>query len=151
VAKARKRVAGRGAAKASRSARGAEAAKLINAYVGRSHANLQAVAHRLRRLVKKTVPASRETVNAWGIPTFEYNGPMCLMMVGEHHVTLGFTRGTSLPDDAELLEGTGKNLRHVKLKEVEHLRDANLRQLLLEAAALNEAKPMSGSMRAKKS
>jgi len=43
-----------------------------------------------------------------------------------------------------------KNLRHVKLKEVEQLRDANLRQLILEAAALNEETPVSESMRIKR-
>jgi len=78
------------------------------------------------------------------------SGPqMCLMMVGKSHVTFGFTRGASLKDSTGLLEGTGKNLRHVKLNEVEQLRDANLRQLLIEAAALNEATPLTGSMRVK--
>ncbi len=133
----------------SRNAHGAEAVKLINAYVAKSSAELRAVADGLRQLVKKTVPGSKEAVNAWGLPTFEYNGPMCYVMMGKKHLTLGFVRGTSLPDDAELLEGTGKNLRHVKLKEVEQLRDANLRQLLLEAAELNEAVPMADSMRTK--
>src|SRR5437667_1475489 len=124
--------------KASKSAAGAEAVRRIGVYVERTGPKLKAVANGVRRLVKNTVPGAKEAVNAWGVPTFEYNGPMCLMMVGKHHVTLGFTRGTSLEDRAELLEGTGKNLRHVKVKEAEQLRDANLRQLLLEAAALNE-------------
>ena len=44
---------------------------------------------------------------------------MRYIIVGKNHVTLGFTRGTSLEDSAELLEGKGKNLRHVKVKEVE--------------------------------
>jgi len=145
-----KRKVVRKAGKASRSARGPEAIRLINAYVGKSKAQLRDLANGLRRLVKKTVPGVKETVNPWGLPTFDYNGPMCVMMAGKKHITLGFVRGTSLPDDADLLEGTGKNLRHVKLKEVEQLRDANLRQLLLEAARLNEATPVTASMRVKK-
>jgi hypothetical protein len=32
------------------------------------------------------------------------------------HVNVGFFFGTSLPDPARLLEGTGKNGRHVKLR-----------------------------------
>ena len=32
------------------------------------------------------------------------------------HVTVGFFRGADLPDPAQLLEGTGKYMRHVKLR-----------------------------------
>lgn len=32
------------------------------------------------------------------------------------HVNVGFFRGAELPDDAGLLEGTGKYMRHVKLR-----------------------------------
>jgi len=134
----------------SRSASGKEAIRAIDDYVRHKNGKLESVANALRRLVKKTLPRSREAVNAWGIPTFNFNGPLCYMMQGKQHLTLGFMRGTSLADDAGLLEGTGKNLRHVKLKEIEQLCDANLRQLLLEAAALNERTPLTHSMRAKK-
>jgi len=89
-------------------------------------------------------------VNAWGVPTFDFYGPFGILMAGKNHITFGFTRGTSLGDPAGLLEGTGKNLRHVKLKTAEQLRDANLRQLILDAAALNGDSPMTPSMRVKK-
>jgi hypothetical protein len=134
----------------SRSTSGKEAIRAIDEYVRHKNAKLESVANAVRLLVRKTLPRSREAVNAWGIPTFNFNGPLCYMMLGKHHLTFGFTRGTSLADDAGLLEGTGKNLRHVKLKEIEQLRDANLRQLLLEAAALNEGTPLTDSMRVKK-
>ena len=133
-----------------KSATGPEAVYRIDDYVQVKNAKLAPLSRELRRLVKKTVPGSQEAMNSWGVPTFDYHGPMCLMMVGKSHVTLGFARGASLKDSAGLLEGTGKNLRHVKLKEVEQLRDANLRQLLVEAAALNEETPLSESMRVKK-
>lgn len=32
------------------------------------------------------------------------------------HVNVGFFRGAELPDPAQLLEGTGKSMRHVKLR-----------------------------------
>jgi hypothetical protein len=145
TAKKRKR-----SSKASKSAFGKDAVRLIDSYVQRKNAKLKPVADGLRQLVKKTLPGSREAINPWGVPAFDLHGPVCVMMVGKHHITLGFTRGTSLPDGTGLLEGTGKNLRHVKLKEVEQLRDANLRQLLLEAAALNEKSPLTESMRPRK-
>ena len=134
----------------SKEAYGKDAAKFINAYMQRRSPNLQHLAAGLCRLVKKTVPASREAVNPWGIPAFDFHGPFCFMMVGKNHVTFGFARGTSLADPGKLLEGIGKNLRHVKLSEPAQLRDANLRRLIKEAAALNRATPLTPSMRVKK-
>jgi hypothetical protein len=63
---------------------------------------------------------------------------MCMLMVGEKHVTFGFLRGTTLPDPAKLLEGTGKNLRHVKLYSVEDVPTPALKKLILAAAKLNK-------------
>lgn len=52
-------------------------------------------------------------------------------------VNLGLHHGTSLPDPKGLLEGTGKNLRHVKLRKAEQVREPALRALL--KAELSEA------------
>lgn len=129
---------------------GKNVAKTIAACVQRGSPQLQRVASQLRRVMKATLPESREIINPWGIPTFDVQGPVCFMMVGKNHVTFGFSRGTSLTDPGGLLEGAGKNLRHVKLKEPEQLRDPNLRNLIREAAALNRQTPLTPSMRVKK-
>jgi hypothetical protein len=134
---------------ASRAASGKDAAKIFASSIARGDATLEPVAEGLRRLVKRAVPESRETVNPWGIPTFDFHGPMCLLLVGRNHVTFGFVRGTSLSDPDELLEGTGKNLRHVKWKDAKQLCDPNLRQLIAEAAVLNRETPLTPSMRVK--
>jgi hypothetical protein len=134
----------------SRAASGKEALKIIDAYLQTKNPALKKLANELRRVVRKTAPESREAVNAWGVPTFDFHGPFCILMVGKNHVTFGFTRGTSLSDPAGLLEGTGKNLRHVKLRTAEQLRDGNLRRLILEAAVMNRESPMTSSMRVKK-
>jgi len=148
------RLAADGAAKSvkgkSRAATGDDATGIFDAYVVRKNPQLTNVAQELRRLVKQTLAGSRETINPWGIPTFDFFGPVCFLMIGKNHVTLGFTRGTSLTDPAGLLEGTGKNLRHVKLTDGAKLRDPNLRNMLVEAAALNRANPLSATMRARK-
>ncbi len=118
--------------------------KWIDKYVAQKRAELGDVAQALRRLMKKLVPGTTESVNPWKIPTFESNGPMCFFTVGKNHVTFGFLRGTSLPDPAKLLEGTGKNLRHVKLRTLEDLREPALKKLILAAARLNKKEPMEG-------
>lgn len=52
------------------------------------------------------------------------------------HVNVGFFRGAELPDPAGLLEGTGKLMRHVKLKPGKAV-DATALSKLIEAAYRN--------------
>ena len=129
---------------------GKEARDRIGDYVEKKGPKLIEVAEGLRRLVKKTVSGSTESMNPWGIPAFESNGPMCFFMVGKYHVTFGFLRGTSLPDPEGLLEGTGKNLLHVKLRTVEDLKRPGLKKLIAAAAKMNKKEPMEGMRLARK-
>jgi len=120
-------------------------------YVRNDNPRLRRVARALRSFVKKTVPDTRETVNAWGIPTFEAPDPFCFYMAGRNHVTFGFHFGTSLNDPESLLEGTGKNIRHVKLRTVADLEQRSLRELVLAAARLKGKTPMKGMSGQRKS
>jgi hypothetical protein len=90
--------------------------------VGGENPELGKVVRGLRSLVKGIVPSVKETKNSWGIPTFLAPDPFCFYMVGKNHVTFGFHYGTSLEDPEGLLEGTGKNLRHVKLRDTAALK-----------------------------
>jgi len=105
---------------------------------------LRKVARALRNFVKEIVPGVKETMNAWRIPTFEAPNAFCFYMVGRNHVTFGFHFGTSLQDPERLLEGTGKNVRHVKLRTVAELQQKGLAGLVLAAARLNGKEPMKG-------
>jgi hypothetical protein len=116
-----------------------------NVYVRDDNPALQKVVQGVRNLVKAAVPGTKITVNSWGIPTFETKDPFCFYMVGKNHVTFGFHYGTSLDDPEGLLEGTGKNLRHVKLRTVEDLEKKGLKELVLNAARL-EGKPRMKGM-----
>jgi hypothetical protein len=110
----------------------------------RDNPQLEKVVRGLRSLVKKVVPGTKETINSWGLATFEKTQPFCAYMTGKHHVTCCFHYGTSLRDPYELLEGTGKNLRHVKLFAVDDLKQRGLRELLREAARLKGKPTMPG-------
>jgi hypothetical protein len=116
----------------------------IDAYVERNSPELRDVAQDLRKLMRKTVSGIKETVNPWKLPTFESNGPMCYFSIASEHITLGFLRGTALPDPAKLLEGTGKSLRHVKLRTAADVKKPALKKLIQAAARLNKKEPMEG-------
>jgi Domain of unknown function (DU1801) len=54
------------------------------------------------------------------------------------HVNLDFYMGAHLDAPSNLLEGTGKNLRHIKLRSLEEVHSPAVKSLLL--AAMNERK-----------
>jgi hypothetical protein len=55
--------------------------------------------------------------------------------VQKSHSTLGFYHGTSLKDPYGRFEGTGKNLRHVKVREMSQAKDPAIETGLIEAIA----------------
>jgi len=123
---------------------GKEARVWIDEYIKKA-GSLSGVAKAVRALVKKTVAGCQEYVNPWKIPTFDLNGPLCFYMVAKEHVVFGFMRGAMLRDPEKLLEGTGKYLRHVKLRSVADVRRAGVRSLLEQAADLNRKEPVTGT------
>ena len=124
---------------------GKQAGIWIHDYVKKA-GKCEGVAKAVRALVKAVVKGVEEYVNPWKIPSFDSNGPLCCFMVGKEHVTFAFMRGAALPDPEELLEGTGKGVRHVKLRSVADVKRPGVKKLIAEAAKLNEKDPPSGIM-----
>ena len=124
---------------------GKQAGVWIAGYVKKA-GKLEGVAKAVRALVKKTVKGGEEYVNPWKIPSFDSNGPLCCFMVGKEHVTFAFLRGAALPDPEKLLEGSGKGVRHVKLRSVADVNRPGVKRLIAAAAKLNKKDPPSGLM-----
>ena len=124
---------------------GKEGKVWIDAYVKKA-GKLAGVAKAARALVKKSVAGCEEYVNPWKIPSFDSNGPLCGFMVAKDHVSCIFLRGTALSDPGKLLEGTGKFVRHVKLRSVADVRRPGLKKLIVEAAKLNKKDPPKGML-----
>ena len=114
----------------------------IEAFIERQTPAVQPVARRLRELVRSTLPELNEYVDRHGVIRYGHASGMsdwiCYISGHKAHANLGFARGASLPDPEGLIEGTGKNLRHVKRRSVADVERAGLRELL-EAAGKLEA------------
>jgi hypothetical protein len=108
------------------------------------HPDVQAIARQVRALIFDVAPDVSEHVYPvikvirYGLEGNKLAGLVFFLMPLKERVNLGFNHGTSLPDPKGLLEGTGKNLRHVKLVEVEAVSNPALRALL--KAELSEAR-----------
>jgi len=124
---------------------GKEGKLWIDAYVKKT-GKLAGVAKAIRTLVKKTAAGGEEYVSPWKNPAFDSNGPLCVFVLGKEHLSLAFLRGAKLPDPEKLLEGTGKGVRHVKLRSVADVKRPGVKRLIVEAAKLNRQDPPSGKM-----
>ena len=124
---------------------GKEGKLWIDAYVKKA-GELTGVAKAVRALVKKTATDCEEYVSAWKTPAFDSNGPLGVFVLGKEHLSLAFLRGAMLPDPEKLLEGTGKGVRHVKLRSVADVKRPGVKRLIMEAAKLNKKDPPSGKM-----
>lgn len=94
----------------------------------------------LRRLIAEIMPGVTEV--AWpkqktvgyGVGPKKMSEHFCYLALHTNHVNLGFFYGTDLDDPKELLEGTGKSLRHVKLASPAATTRAELRHLIERAS-----------------
>ena len=97
---------------------------------------VQDLARQARALIFDVVPEISEHVYPvmkvirYGLDGNKLAGLVFYLSPLKDRVNLGFHHGTSLPDPKGLLEGTGKNLRHVKLRKSENVREPALRALL---------------------
>ncbi len=93
----------------------------------------------LRALTADIMPRAAERVNmGWSSIMYAAGGSMrdwvAALSPQRAYVNLEFADGTELPDPSHRLEGTGKRLRHVKIRKIEDAQDPAVRTLLEEAA-----------------
>ncbi len=97
----------------------------------------------IRKLVLEVMPDTIEQFDApaklIGYGTdHTYRGAVCAVTLHKSYVNLMFARGAELPDPQNLLTGTGKKARHIKVIPGESVNEAAIRQLLREASSLHE-------------
>lgn len=81
--------------------------KRIDAYISKAQPFAQPVMKKLRVLVHKACPDVTETIK-WGMPSFEYKGPMFHMAAFKQHCVAGFWKHQLLKDPEKYL-GALKN------------------------------------------
>jgi hypothetical protein len=98
---------------------------------------LRAIAGALRRLVQKHAPELEECVK-WNNPFWVGKKSVACLMLYPDHINLGFFRGAQLSRKYGELEGTGKGLRHVKIRTLREVRNPTLPHLIRDAVRLDE-------------
>jgi hypothetical protein len=77
----------------------------------------------------------RQRIASFGVGPKKMSEHYAYIAVQGAHVNLGFYHGAALDDPAGLLEGTGKRLRHIKIRDVAASRNPAIGALLRAAIA----------------
>ncbi len=104
-----------------------------------SKSEVKTLAQKLRELVFEDYPAACEVVRlgdgaaSYGIGPKKNSESHVYIMPKQEYVNLGFFYGNNLSDPENLLEGTGKMMRHIKVHSIKDIENPALRTLMLEA------------------
>jgi hypothetical protein len=106
--------------------------------------DIRDLTHQVRALIASVTPDADEYLKlGWKVIWYGFGPKMpdqfAVVMPTRHHVGLGFAYGSDLPDPKGKLEGTGKRMRHVKLRTAADAADPAIAALLRAQVALLRA------------
>jgi hypothetical protein len=106
--------------------------------------DIRDLTHQVRALIASVTPDADEYLKlGWKVIWYGFGPKMpdqfAVVMPTRHHVGLGFSYGSDLPDPKGKLEGTGKRMRHVKLRTAADAADPAIAALLRAQVALLRA------------
>jgi hypothetical protein len=96
----------------------------VDRLIGEHPPELQAIERALRRTIRSAFPEAVEQVDfaskliAFG-RSMKIRGLLFAIIAHKSHVNLQLADGADLPNPDGLVEGTGKRIRHVKIRSVE--------------------------------
>ncbi len=94
------------------------------------------LARQTSKFVLDNAPEVEEKVQSgWKVITYSYGKAFCAVAPHKNWVNLQFYAGAELNDRAGLLEGSGKSMRHVKIRSSKDLNN-HLKLLIKESVSL---------------
>ena len=107
-----------------------ERALAIDVWMKEHSGELGAIAHQWFEVMRRCGDEVRELLHDGCPVACLGDAPFGYVNVFTSHVNVGFFHGASLPDPARLLQGTGKFMRHVKLRPGIATNEAALNSLI---------------------
>lgn len=101
--------------------------------------DLRPIVRRLKAIIIGVHPEAHEVVRlgdraaTYGVGPRKMLDGYCYILPHKSWVNLGFYKGAILEDPVQLLEGTGKMLRHIKIASLEDCDREDIKQLIHHA------------------
>ena len=104
----------------------------VEVYIQRQNEDKRSILEVLRNLIKETAPEFTESLK-WGYPTYSDKTNVIYLAAQKNHINFGFYQGGSLADPDELLEGTGAQMRHIKIRKEADIKSEAFKNLIRTA------------------
>jgi len=112
----------------------------VDAYIEKAAPFAQPILKHIRQVIHAASPLITENIK-WGMPFFEYKGPVCQIAAFKAHCAFGFWRASRLDDPGHLLN-TGEESSAGSFGRINTMADlpavAVLTEFVLQAIKLNE-------------
>ena len=99
----------------------------VSDYIEKQGSPQKEICKELRRIIYKTFPGIKEELK-WGVPA--YDSGRYYMVALKNHVNLGFSLKGLSKEEQFLLEGSGKTMKHIKVKSFEEVDKTRIVKLL---------------------
>jgi hypothetical protein len=113
----------------------------FEALLGSIEPDLIPICRALRKVIASLHPGHTEIVwikqriASYGVGPKKMSEHYAYIGAHRRHVNLGFYYGAGLPDPEGLLEGTGRQLRHIKVRSVAEARSPHVKELVRASIA----------------
>lgn len=108
----------------------------ISSFINSCSPEQQTIIRALRDITQKNIPDAHELIYHGALGYAYSQSPfdrIIYIALATHHTTYGFFFGGQLPDPTHLLEGSGKRMRHVKIKSAADANNPALEELIKAA------------------
>ncbi len=95
----------------------AGASKEVSEYINSLPEDKKEIVKALRKIILSVDPSLDESLK-WKQPVYSKKGDICYLFPAGNHVNLGFYNGTELKDPKKMLDGIGKTMRHIKIRDL---------------------------------
>jgi len=99
----------------------------VTLYIEKQASPQKEICFRLREIILDTFPSIKEEMK-WGVPTF--GDGLFYIVALKDHVNLGFSSDGLSVQELSLFEGSGKTMKHIKIKSPKDLDIGKITRLL---------------------
>lgn len=105
----------------------------VDSYIAAAPAAHQNTLTSLRDLIFEAVPDTKESFK-WSQPVYTTKKDYLYLKANKGHVNLGFFNFEKIQNPAYPLEGTGKRMRHIKIKDMADFDREAVKDMIVQAA-----------------
>ncbi len=107
----------------------------VEEYFARLDPPMLEISNELRKIVLAFTPVLKEQLK-WNVPTYSGKNSICSIMAHKKHVNLQIFQGAHITD-VHKLEGSGKDMRHLKFSAIDDIVKVDVQTFLKQALELD--------------